>query len=668
MSKTTFKNAMRILRKDGVRAFVARAKVHRQWVKHNKKYKGKIYTFKDVLFINGCPIDYCERYRVLHKMEELAAYGVSCDETVPELLTEETIKYYRCFIIYRTPWSEHVDTFVKLAKQSNKVVMYDIDDLVFDLKFTKTIKELKTFTKEQLDLYNDGVIRYGKMMDCCDYAITTTSVIAKEMKKHVKDVCVDKNVASLTMQKYSELAIEDVKKNKDKVVIGYASGSITHNADFEMISPALMRILDENENVVLKLIGVINVPKEYQKYGSRVQTSPFVDFKKLPYVLRSLDINLAPLENTFFNTAKSSIKWMEAGFVKVPTVASDVGNFHDCITDGVDGILCKDNEWYDKLTKLINDPDYRETIANNAYNTVYSKFTTVTSGRTIADFIVSKLTKKICFVIPSSNISGGIMVATKHGVILKKAGYDVCMLNTDPNTTDTQRLYDNIDFVDVISIPKTTLDSKVDLMVSTMWFTVFDALRYEKHNRIKYLVQNMEHGFYKPDDYSIVVANSTYYNDSIEYITISKWCQDWLKNDYNKESLYAPNGIDLKKFPYKKRKFKGKIKILIEGDPAVHYKNVDEAFRITNLLDKSKYEIHFLSYNAKPKEWYKVDVFHHKVPHNDVYKVYQECDILLKSSLLESFSYPPLEMMATGGVCVVVPNGGNIEYLKDDYN
>ena len=44
------------------------------------------------------------------------------------------------------------------------------------------------------------------------------------------------------------------------------------------------------------------------------------------------------------------------------------------------------------------------------------------------------------------------------------------------------------------------------------------------------------------------------------------------------------------------------------------------------------------------------------------------CDILLKTSLLESFSYPPLEMMATVGVVLAIPNGGNSEYLKDGYN
>lgn len=75
-----------------------------------------------------------------------------------------------------------------------------------------------------------------------------------------------------------------------------------------------------------------------------------------------------------------------------------------------------------------------------------------------------------------------------------------------------------------------------------------------------------------------------------------------------------------------------------------------------------------MSYNAKPKEWYRVDKFLHRVPYEEVQKVYADCDILLKTSLLESFSYPPIEMMATGGYVVALLNDGNKEYLEDGKN
>ena len=111
-----------------------------------------------------------------------------------------------------------------------------------------------------------------------------------------------------------------------------------------------------------------------------------------------------------------------------------------------------------------------------------------------------------------------------------------------------------------------------------------------------------------------------------------------------------------------------KVRILIEGNSDDYYKNVDESFKIVEKLDRDNFEIVYLSYQGEPKKWYKVDKFYHKVPHEEVGRVYRECDILLKTSILESFSYPPLEMMATGGYIVAVPNGGNKEYLKDEEN
>ena len=667
MGLSTIKNAAKILIKEGPTAFKKRAEVHKQY-KKMLKAKDSLNSMKDILLINGCLIDYCERYRVHHKREELIANGFSVDEVAPDVLNEELIKLYSCFVIYRTAWSEHMDRFVELVKKENKVIFYDMDDLVFDLKFTNTIKELKNFTSEQRRQYDDGVVKYGKLLSYCDYGITTTNVLAKEMKPYVKEVCIDKNIASLEMQKYSEIAIKEVQKDENKVIIGYASGTITHNADFDMISDSIKKILDKYDNVYFNFIGVLTVPEEFKKYGDRIITSPFVDYKELPKVIRRLDINIAPLEDTVFNTAKSCIKWMEAGLVKVPTIASNLGDFKDSITDGYDGILCNENEWYEKLEELVVNKELRNKIAENAYKTVYEKYTPLTSGKTVSNFIRERMNKKICFVLPAANISGGIIVATKHALMLKKRGYDVSMINTDPFTIDVDKLYDNGEYVSVVSSKKYNIDAHIDQLVATMWFTVFMAKDYQKCDDVRYLVQNLESGFYKPDDYDMLKANASYLVPNVKYLTISKWCQDWLEKDFNQKSIYAPNGIDLEIFPFKKRDFKNKIKILIEGDPAVYYKNVDEAFKITNQLDRNKYEIHFLSYNGEPKDWYKVDVFHHKVDHSEVYKIYQDADILLKTSILESFSYPPLEMMATGGVCVVRPNGGNVEYIKDNYN
>ena len=111
----------------------------------------------------------------------------------------------------------------------------------------------------------------------------------------------------------------------------------------------------------------------------------------------------------------------------------------------------------------------------------------------------------------------------------------------------------------------------------------------------------------------------------MEYVTISKWCQNWLREEYHTEAAYLPNGIDPSFYPKRGRDLQGKIRILIEGDCSAEHKNVDESFRIVEQLDLEKFEIWYMSYNGNPKSWYRVDRFLHRVPsvsytHLDVYK------------------------------------------------
>ena len=635
--------------------------------KINRKYDK---CFKDILFINGCTLPHPQRYRVDHQIEQLESYGISCDKVDYDKLTLDKVKYFRGFVFYRCPILPVIEEFIKVAKENNKTCFYDIDDLVFDLEHTKMIKFLDTMSKEERDLYNDGVIRMGKTLDLCEYGIASTTRLQTEMGKHLKEVYVNRNVASEEMVKYSEIALNEVKKDSDKIVIGYLSGSITHNDDFKLIMPTVIKLLKKYDNVYLQIVGLLDLPDEMQEVKDKVLTSPFIDWKELPKLIRSIDINLAPLEDTIFNEAKSENKWTEAALVKIPTVASNVGAFKDAIENGKTGLLCNDErDWEESLINLIENKEEREKIATNAYEEVMNKHITTKSGLGVAKFIKSKLRKNISFVLPSTNVSGGVMVAIKHGLILKKKGYDVTLININKETRKVDKLYENNEYLYVVSNYRTEMLMYIDTMVATMWLTLEFVRKYFNCEHKKYLVQNMETGFYKHGEFERKKANSTYCNIfNIEYLTISKWCQNWLKEDFDTECKYAPNGIDLSIFPVRKREFKGKIKILIEGNCKDFYKNVDESFKITNELDRDKYEIHYLSYEKEPKSWYKVDKFYHKVPHDEVGKIYNECDILIKTSILESFSYPPLEMMATGGFVVALQNGGNKEYLKDMEN
>ena len=657
------KKTFSTLKNEGIKS-VARKSVN--YVRIRTVNKDKV-IFGDILIINGCTLPHPQRYRVDHQVEQLRSAGLYTDRINYEDLTLDKLKYYRGFIFFRCPITPVVEEFISKAKEENKSVFFDIDDLVIDKKYTDKIAYVKAMNKEDKALYDDGVERMQKTLKMCDYAITTTEALAKELKNYVKEVYINRNVASERMVELSQEALKN-KQSHDDVIIGYLSGSITHNPDIEMIKPALISLMKKYDYLKLKLVGEVELPEDLKKFQDRIIIEPFVDWELLPQIIASLDINLAPIEESIFNEAKSENKWVEAALVKTVTVASNIGAFKTMINDSKDGILC-DNDakiWEKSLEKLILDKGLREKLANNAYNRVIKDNVTVYTSHGLAKYVKSKLHRNIAFVLPTVNISGGVNVIIRHIAMLKKNGYDVTVINMDNYNEDINSRWG---VVRVLKTHKTKYYGHFDTMVASLWATLDFVKKYPNVKRKMYLVQNFETDFADFGKYMRVEANATYEDETnVEYLTISKWCENWLKDRFEKSCRYAPNGIDLKQFEFKKRDFNGKIKILVEGNSKDYYKNVDESFKIVEKLDKNKYEIHFLSYLGEPKKWYYVDKFMHKVPYEKVGKVYQDADILIKSSILESFSYPPLEMMATGGLVVVAPNGGNIEYIRDNEN
>ena len=378
--KILTEKSFRTLKEDGLGTFIKKSINYLDKCKNVDKNTASNKHFLDVLFINGCFLPHPSRYRVSHQREQLQAGGVLSDEIFYEDLSVDLVRNYRVFIFFRCPITEEVRKFIKKAKEHNKTVIFDIDDLVIDKKYTDTIEYLKTFSKEDRAHYDAGVDMIRETLCMCDSAITTTERLAEELKNYVPEVYINRNTASNRMVELSNQAVydrdvlsyKDIRFAKDKkerkkileaqkyisdntkIKIGYFSGSITHNDDINMILPVLEQILKENINVELHIVGELDIPKELQPYRDRIIANEFVDWEKLPKLISKVDINLAPLVDTIFNEAKSENKWIEASLVKVVTIASNVGAMKKMIDDGVTGLLCSNNEeWYEKLNALI---------------------------------------------------------------------------------------------------------------------------------------------------------------------------------------------------------------------------------------------------------------------------------------------------------------------------
>ena len=651
------------------KGYLARAKKEKEF----QREKSRVY--RDILFISGCneQLPHPHRYRVVHQMEQLEAGGYTCDTVYFQELKPWMVRCYGAFVIFRCPMTDTLREFATMAKQMNKPLWYDVDDLVIDTKYTDQIPFLDRMQPEERQAYDQNVRNMGELLSLCDAAVTTTAALAEELKQYVPEVLINRNCASDEMLLLSEAVLKEKQKKNEadgtakKVRLGYFSGSATHLDDIEMIVPVLKQLLGKNPNLELLIVGILELPVELKLFASQIQMEGFVDYQKLPERIASVDINLAPLTDTIFNRAKSENKWVEAALVQTVTAASNLGAFAEMVQDGEDGVLCRDEaEWLEKLQWLIDDEPARKAIAGRAYGRCSRECVTIFHATGICEWVERHWNLRCAFVLPAMEISGGIRVALLHAEMLVKAGAQVSLFTLEGEV----EWYHEGDFhFPVLSAEREKLQGTLDLAVATMWNTAEFVEQSSKIRKKKYLVQNFEVGFYPPGSPYRIATSATYRMRSpMEYVTISKWCQNWLREEYHTEAAYLPNGIDPCFYPKRGRYLQGKIRILIEGDCSAEHKNVDESFRIVEQLDLEKFEIWYMSYNGNPKSWYRVNRFLYRVPYEKTPEVYAACDILLKTSLLESFSYPPLEMMASGGYVVAVPNGGNLEYLKDGEN
>lgn len=324
--------------------------------------------------------DYATRYRAQHLQEQMIRKGINSElymtaeleKVLPQIAWDEVSKV----VIYRCLYKGKMKNLIAEAKSRGIPVLYDVDDYVFD--YAK-IADLPFMQDEEYKDFEQYTIDIRNCMEQADAFITSTNSLKKAIEDTFPDkaVYLNRNTASEQMWILAQKALEEKEGKKhtaNRVVLGYFSGSHTHNGDFARIAQPLLDCMMENNGIYLKVVGCLNLPEEFKKVEERIESVGFVDWMQLPALIASTDINLMPLENTFFHSCKSENKWMEAAMVKVPTIASYNDELAACTCDGEDIILCKDeDEWKAALERLVGNAKARNKIGEKAFEHVWKE-------------------------------------------------------------------------------------------------------------------------------------------------------------------------------------------------------------------------------------------------------------------------------------------------------
>ena len=140
----------------------------------------------------------------------------------------------------QTAKNNSVLKLIKQAKNNNVRVLFDIDDLVFDYK---DLPEVKKTVKEKNTLYWMGyfwgIRRIAKKVDGF---IVTNDFLGKKISGTFKKPY--KVIRNFLNQEQINVSAKALKNKKhDGFVVGYFSGSPTHNNDFKLIEKELTRFL-----------------------------------------------------------------------------------------------------------------------------------------------------------------------------------------------------------------------------------------------------------------------------------------------------------------------------------------------------------------------------------------------------------------------------------------
>jgi len=411
-----------------------------------------------VLIIGDYHVEQCVRYRIDQKVEQLKSQNIKV-ETISWTEVdahEDKIPFYDVVIFYRVPSFVNILKTVAKVNASNKVSIYEIDDLLFDPIYPDDIRSYGGSI--DLDVYNSlimGMAKMNSIAKLCRYGIASTIPLQKKLEK----IVVDKKCLLHRNGLDSLSRFETVDKSEKATIdLFYGSGTLAHNQDFiDLVLPAVIRLMNEFNNVRMIVVGHLVLPKSFlEKFKQRVVTFPKVNIKLYYNYLKQADINIAVLHKDEITDTKSELKWFEAGCFSIPSVVSGTENYLDVVKDGEDGFIAKNaNEWYNNIKKLVVNKELRKTIGTKVKDRIKDEYSIEVLGKKLntnlknminEDYPKASKRKKIALVnvfFPPQSIGGATRVVSDNFDVLIDSysdEYEICVFTSEVECTEPYKM------------------------------------------------------------------------------------------------------------------------------------------------------------------------------------------------------------------------------------
>jgi glycosyltransferase involved in cell wall biosynthesis len=254
-------------------------------------------------------------------------------------------------VVLQQPVGRGWIALIKGMQEQGIKVVYEVDDYVHGIKFNLDHGFRRKFDNQYLS-------RAEASMKACDAIFTTTEWIAGNYLSFNKNVYICQN--GLDLRRY-----ELTRPRRESVNIGWA-GATGHQDTVIPWLQAVAEIMRLRPNACFISIGEPFAEGFVPHFGrERAMAIPFAQVEQYPAAMTMFDIAIAPGGKGGWWRGKSDLRWLEAGALGIPIVASPA--IYPEIEDGVTGLHAKTRfEAFEKMLLLFDHKDLRETIGQKA--------------------------------------------------------------------------------------------------------------------------------------------------------------------------------------------------------------------------------------------------------------------------------------------------------------
>lgn len=312
------------------------------------------------------------------------------------IITDEELKEFQVVSFLRlVDWQFRTQDFIYRCKKAGCKVVVDIDDY-WNLHPTHEL-----FKKYEENKIPEQTIAG---LEGADYVTTTTEHFADKIRQYNKNVIVLPNSVDTTEKQF-----ENKKRDSDRLRFGWIGG-IFHIPDVRLMYEGFKEVFKSMSHDKFQMcLGGFGNNDQY-KFIEQIYTNEFKSLKSdiykaylkqysegnnqvadsQPYkrlwgksvfkyaeLYNEIDVALVPLRESNFNSFKSQIKIIEAGFFKKAVIVSNVMPYTiDC--NRSNSILISPNKrndgWGVAMKSMILNPNKVEDLAEKMHETVKDKY------------------------------------------------------------------------------------------------------------------------------------------------------------------------------------------------------------------------------------------------------------------------------------------------------